>query len=205
MTLKNKLLLVAIIALLAAGGAFYFGYTYSKSKTESKFIHNYESVEKIAELGALEVRGVAKHESKQNSSDNSVMDVFEKTLFEKIIKVEIPYAAKYGVSFTDQDIAVREDKDQKTIFITLPLVKLLSYELRLDKADANSERGLLIFENDTDYLKASQTLYTVSRKNMENNTAYMKQAEEQIVTLLKKYMEPSGKIIEVKFEDRPKR
>lgn len=205
MNTKSIVIIASIFAILLAGVGFYFGYTSSRSNTEDKFIHNYETIKNIAELGSLEVRGISKSETKSNSNDNTIVDVFEKTFFEKMIKIEIPYVAKYGVSLTNQEIAIREDENKNTIYVTLPLVQLLSYELRLDQSDATSKRGLLIFENDDDYLQASKKLYTESRKSLESNTTFMKQSEEQLVKLIKTYLAPTGKIVEVHFEDRPKR
>ena len=203
--MNTKFIIITAIcfSILLAALGFYFGYTSSRNNTEEKFIHNYEIIKNIAEMGSLEVRGVSKSETKLNSNENTIVDVFEKTFFEKMIKIEIPYVAKYGVSLTNQEIAIREDKT--TIFVTLPLVQLLSYELRLDQSDATSKRGLLIFENDNDYLDASKKLYIESRKSLETNTTFMKQSEEQLVKLIKTYLVPTGKNVEVHFENRPKR
>jgi hypothetical protein len=89
MNIKSILIFTSLFALLLGGAGFYVGYISSKNKTEQKFIQNYESVKNIAELGSLEVRGVSKSETKSNTEDNTIVDVFEKTFFEKMIKIEI--------------------------------------------------------------------------------------------------------------------
>lgn len=205
--MKTKIIAVNVImvALLLAAAGYYFGSTRAKNQTEQKFIHNYEIVKNIAELGSLEVRGISKSETKSNTENTTIVDVFQKTFFEKMIKVEIPYVAKYGVSLSNQEIGIREDKEKNTIFITLPLVQLLSYELRLNESDASSRRGLLVFTDDDDYLNASKLLYIESRKSMEANQIYIKQSEAQLVKLIKNYLAPTGKIIEVQFENHPAR
>lgn len=205
--MNNKYLVVAlsIFSIILGVACFYLGYTNSKNTTEQKFIHNYETIKSIAELGSLEVRGISKSEVKSNSNDNTVVTIFEKTFFEKMIKIEIPYIAKYGVSLSNQEIGLRESKEKNTIYITLPLVQLLSYELCMDRSDASSRRGLLVFQSDDDYLEASKKLYAESRKSLEGNQVFIKQSEEQLVKLFKNYFLPTGKIIEVHFENRPLR
>jgi len=207
METKSKVILFlsVIIAVGLAATGYYLGYTHSKNSTEQKFIHNYTSIKNIAEFGSLEVRGIAKSEEKTNSSDNSVIDIFEKTFFEKMIKVEIPYIAKYGVSMNNQEIGIREDEKLKTVYVILPLVQLLSYELVLNQSDASSRRGLMVFQNDEDYLNASKKLYVSSRESLEHNQVFIKQSEEQLVKLIKTYLAPTGKIVEVHFENQPKR
>jgi hypothetical protein len=205
MNIKSILIFTSLFALLLGGAGFYVGYISSKNKTEQKFIQNYESVKNIAELGSLEVRGVSKSETKSNTEDNTIVDVFEKTFFEKMKKIEIPYVAKYGVSMNNQDVAVRENTKDNSIQIVLPMVQLLSYELRLDQSDASSKRGLLIFENDDDFIRASRKLYAENRKMLETNPEFIKKSEEQLVKLMQNYFAPTGKHVEVKFENRPKR
>ena len=122
MNIKSILIFTSLFALLLGGAGFYVGYISSKNKTEQKFIQNYESVKNIAELGSLEVRGVSKSETKSNTEDNTIVDVFEKTFFEKMIKIEIPYVAKYGVSMNNQDVAVRENTKDNSIFVCLFLL-----------------------------------------------------------------------------------
>jgi hypothetical protein len=122
-----------------------------------------------------------------------------------MIKIEIPYVAKYGVSMNNQDVAVRENTKDNSIQIVLPMVQLLSYELRLDQSDASSKRGLLIFENDDDFIRASRKLYAENRKMLETNPEFIKKSEEQLVKLMQNYFAPTGKHVEVKFENRPKR
>ena len=191
MNIKSILIFTSLFALLLGGAGFYVGYISSKNKTEQKFIQNYESVKNIAELGSLEVRGVSKSETKSNTEDNTIVDVFEKTFFEKMIKIEIPYVAKYGVSMNNQDVAVRENTKDNSIQIVLPMVQLLSYELRLDQSDASSKRGLLIFENDDDFIRASRKLYAENRKMLETNPEFIKKSEEQLVKLMQNYFAPS--------------
>lgn len=207
--METKSKVIVVLSLIITIGltilGYYFGYTHSKNNTEQKFIHNYTTIKNIAEFGSLEVHGIAKSEEKTNSSDKSVVDIFEKTFFEKMIKIEIPYIAKYGVSMNSQEVGIREDEKSKTIFVTLPLVQLLSYELVLDQSDATSRRGLMVFQNDEDYLNASKKLYVSSRQSLESNQTFIKQSEEQLVKLIKTYLAPTGKIVEVHFENRPKR
>jgi hypothetical protein len=100
---------------------------------------------------------------------------------------------------------VRENTKDNSIQIVLPMVQLLSYELRLDQSDASSKRGLLIFENDDDFIRASRKLYAENRKMLETNPEFIKKSEEQLVKLMQNYFAPTGKHVEVKFENRPKR
>jgi len=196
---KSKILLFVFTGIILVILSFYAGWKISQNKTNATYIQHYEMVRHIAELGVLEVSGLSKVDlgNEQTDDDNSILDILKATLFERQIKLEIPFVAKFGVKMTETKPIINSNPTE--IEVILPPVVLLSYELHLDKMDAMSRKGLFVFENSDDYIDAERMLYKQNRALLENNVKYIKQSEDRISTLLNEYFSPSEKKVHVSF------
>jgi hypothetical protein len=113
------------------------------------------------------------------------------------MKLEIPFVARFGILFNDEKPFIVNGKN--FIEVTLPEVKLLRYELHLEKMDAMSRKGLSLFEDQADYLDAERVLYNTNRRLLEKDITYTQQAQQRIKDLLIGYFSPSGKKVIVNF------
>ena len=185
-------LLIIIIALLA-----YFLGKRSASKTVDSVVMNDVLIRQIAELSALEVQGNASIKSSNIKNDGSIADNFRKLLMERTFNISVPYVAKYGINLNNQQINIEEKNKQ--VYIVLPNPQLLSYELRLDKANAASRKGWLESDNEDAYNKLMQKLYTQSKAQLEKNTGYQQQSKEKIRKIIQDYYAPLNFKVEVTF------
>jgi hypothetical protein len=185
-------LLIIIIALLA-----YFLGKRSASKTVDSVVMNDVLIRQIAELSALEVQGNASIKSSNIKNDGSIADNFRKLLMERTFNISVPYVAKYGINLNNQQINIEEKNKQ--VYIVLPNPQLLSYELRLDKANAASRKGWLESDNEDAYNKLMQKLYTQSKAQLEKNASYQQQSKEKIRKIIQDYYAPLNFKVEVTF------
>lgn len=186
------LLLVACIALLA-----YMLGRKSGNVTIENVATNNTIITQIAELSSLEVQGIATIKSTNLLNDGSLTDQMRKLLLENTINISVPYIAKYGVDLSGQAISVKE-KD-KVVHITLPEPRLLSYELRIDKADASIRKGRLLNASEAQYNEIQKRLYHQSRTQMEQNIAYKEQCVAKIKAILNDYYHPLQYTVDIRF------
>lgn len=71
-------------------------FEWGKDAGKSTFIQHYEIVKDIAELGALEVDGVAKYKSHECKEATTWSALINNIAFEKTVALDIPYIAKFG-------------------------------------------------------------------------------------------------------------
>lgn len=190
-------LLIIIIGFLA-----YFLGRKSASKTVDNVVMNDVLIKQIAELSALEVQGNASIKSSNIANDGSITDNFKKLFLERTFNISVPYVAKYGINLNNQRINIEEKNKQ--VFIVLPNPKLLSYELRLDRTNAASKKGLLEGNDEEAYNKLIQKLYTQSKAQLEGNAGYQEQSKEKIRKIIKDYYAPLNFEVEVSFSNELK-
>ena len=186
------LLLVAGIAILA----YMLGRKNGNVTIENVATNN-TIITQIAELSSLEVQGIATIKSTNLLNDGSLTDQMRKLLIENTINISVPYIAKYGVDLSGQAISVKE-KD-KVVQISLPEPGLLSYELRIDKADASIRKGWLLQASEAQYNEIQKRLYHQSRAQMEQNIAYKEQCIAKIRAILNDYYRPLQYKVELQF------
>jgi uncharacterized protein (UPF0333 family) len=200
--MKNVRLVIALIILaLAFVGVYYIGKHMGESKMKATLIENYESVKQIAELASLEVQGTSEikltNAASQGDWAGAVTDLF----FENTLQLRVPYTAKYGVDLNN--VKINMVSSDTALSIYLPGAKLLSYELKLDRAQTYGKTGWLVVEN-YEYLKNSQQkLYESSRRELENNKQYIDQAQNSISKILTDYFSPFGFKVVVYFDKEP--
>lgn len=198
-SLKTTRIFILIAVVFVIGISFYGGWVLSKRHTHAAYIFNYKTVRNIVETGFLEVNGVAKIDmgNEPNKDDNSVLNFLKATSLARHMKLEIPFVARFGILFNDEKPFIVKGKN--FIEVTLPEVKLLRYELHLEKMDAMSRKGLSLFEFQADYLDAERVLYNTNRRLLEKDITYTQQAQQRIKDLLIGYFSPSGKKVIVNF------
>ncbi len=189
------LFLVASVAILA-----YMVGRKNGNVTIENVATNNTIITQIAELSSLEVQGIATIKSTNLLNDGSLTDQMRKLLIENTVNISVPYIAKYGVDLSGQAISVKE-KD-KVVQITLPEPGLLSYELRIDKADASIRKGWLLQASEAQYNEIQKRLYHQSRTQMEQNIAYKEQCIAKIRAILNDYYRPLQYKVELRFVSR---
>ncbi|MGF2412875.1 DUF4230 domain-containing protein [Ferruginibacter sp.] len=191
---------VFIVLLLAFGAATYFlGKKNGSNQVISTVVQNINMVQQIAELSALSVTGVTTAKLTNNTGSSGMWDKFKNYLSENTLQVTVPYEAKFGVALQDKKVKV--DTKDKTIIIYLPLCKLLSLQLQLDKLETMNHTGLFSSTSISDLSMVQKQLYQQALISLSNNQEYKKQAELQISNILKNYYEPLGYQVQCVFEN----
>ncbi|WP_018628493.1 DUF4230 domain-containing protein [Niabella aurantiaca] len=199
---KSCLPLVVALCVVAIGVLAYFLGKKNGTKTVDHMALNVAFVQEIAELSSLEVQGTASIKTTNITNDGSITDALKKMFMEHTMNVSIPYIAKYGVDLSTQQLTIEEKNKQ--VYVVIPPPQLLSYELRLDRADALTKRGLLVNTDEAAYRVVEKKLYTETRKQMETYPAYMEQAKEKIRKVLERYYAPMKYRVTVVFKDEIK-
>lgn len=189
------LLLVVIIGLLA----YFLGKKNGSVKIENIAL-NESMIKEIAKLSTLEIRGTATIKNTNLQNDGSLSDNLKRLFLESTVNISVPYVAKYGVNMEQQKINLLPQG--KVISIQLPEPELLSYELILNKASASTKEGWLNTLNSEYYNSVQASLYTQTKKQMQNNTIYKKRTEEKIIAILKNYYKPTGYSVNVSFGNK---
>ena len=193
----SVIVIIIIVGLLA-----YFLGKKSASKTIDSIAMNQLLIQQIAELSSLEVRGNTSIKSTNITNDGSLSDTFKKFFNERTLNITVPFIAKYGIDLSQQNIHI-EEKNKK-VYIVLPEPEMLSYELRMDKADAISKKGILETSNKEAYNTVMHKLYTQSREQMASNTTYMEQSKEKIRSIIADYYQPMNFEVDIKFSSELK-
>ncbi|MFT3903490.1 MAG: DUF4230 domain-containing protein [Niabella sp.] len=198
---KRTYFFVGILVLMIAALSYLIGKR-DGTVTHDHFTTNASFIAEIAELSSLEVQGTAAIKSSNVTNDGSIGDAFKKLFLEKTININVPYVAKYGVNLGKQQINIAE-KDS-TVLVVLPTPQLLSYELRLDKADAVTRSGLLEGSDNEHFVRVQQKLYAQSRAQLEKNTGYIDQCKQKITRVIGDYYAPMQYKVDVVFKDEIK-
>lgn len=180
------LLIAASLGIIA----YNIGKFRGKDDTQTKLIQNYTFVRNIVELAGLEVGGTSAIKSTNVDSAGGFWSGVQSFFAEKTATVSIPYTAKYGVAMQEKDLQI--SATDSVVTITMPPTKLLSFELHLDKLEASSKKGLLIFQNDDFYNRFQKQLYSDTRGQLSGNQDFLKRAETRIASILSEYYAPLG-------------
>ncbi|WP_300598000.1 DUF4230 domain-containing protein [Niabella sp.] len=199
---KSCLPIVILFCVVGIGVLAYFLGKKNGTKTVDHIALNAAFVQEVAELSSLEVQGAASIKTTNLANDGSLTDEFRKMFIEHTVNISVPYIAKYGVDLGAQQLTIEEKNKQ--VYIVLPAPQLLSYELRLDRADAMTRKGLLVNPGEAAYSTVEKKLYTDTRKQMEAYTAYIEQAKEKIRKVLELYYAPMQYKVSIVFKDEIK-
>lgn len=199
---KGCLPVIIFLCALAIGILAYLLGKKNGTKTTERVALNAVFVQEIAELASLEVQGTATIKTTNIANDGSIADAVKKMFAERTATISIPYVAKYGVVLKGQQLTIEEKNKQ--VLIVMPAPQLLSYELRMDRADAMMRRGMLESPDEDYYASVEKQLYTSSRKQMEANTTYTDQSKNKIRKILEQYYAPMQFKVIVTFKDELK-
>lgn len=187
-TTRNIIILFLLAAVTIA--AYSVGKWMGNKSGETKLIQNYSFVRHIVELATLEVNGSATFKTTNVDQDDSWWSSMQAFFTEKSATINIPYQAKYGVDMSKDSIhIVRKDS---VVEIQLQAPKLLSYEMRLDRMETTSRKGLLVFQEDEFFNSFQKKMYAETRQQLATNNSYLKQSERLIEEVLTQYYQPLG-------------
>jgi hypothetical protein len=196
--MKSNFLIIFLIAVIGVG-AYFFGRKMGKSDIESTITQNVNVIKKIAELGALQVNGTTNIKISNKGNESSNWSKFKNYFAENTLQVNVPYSAKYGIDMSNKQFNL--DANKKIITLTLPSCKLLSMQLQLDKMETMSQTGVFASASMSDLVKAQKDLYAEALKQLENNPAQIKLAQQHIQSILADYYAPFGYEVKCVFEE----
>jgi hypothetical protein len=198
--MKSNFITVFLILLVAAG--FYFlGKKNGEGQTKTDIVQNVALVKEIAQLAALEVSGSTHIKISNKDVEAGAWNKFKNYFIENTLQVSLPYDAKYGVDMSNQKMTIDTKAGIATIY--LPACKLMSLQLRLDRLESMSQTGIFNAATIDDFVKAEKQLYASVSGTLENNTAYIKLAQDNISNTLNKYYAPLGYKVNCVFGDKP--
>lgn len=190
-------LIVFILLIFALVGAYFLGNHFGEKKVKESFTENYNFVKEIAELASLEVNGTSELKV-EAQFDNSVTSSIKKYFFENTAYLRIPYVAKFGVDLNNAKVLTTAT--DSLLLIHLMPVKLLSFELKMDKLQSMTQTGVFVSDDKENYQRMEKKLYVKSREQLANNKNYIKAAELQITRIIQNYYLPVGYKVKVVFD-----
>ena len=180
-----------IILLLALCGAMYFlGKRNGTTEIKSTVINNQQLVTQIAELSSLEVSGTTSVTLTNAGDNGSWWENLKDYLAENTLQVTVPYHAKFGVDMKNGKVTINEN--DTAIVLNFPAVKMLSFQLDLDKLETMNQTGLFSRTTIVDMKRAQQQLYISAKGQLENNTSYKEKAKQHIAEIFTNYYKPLG-------------
>lgn len=197
-----RTLAVIIVAVAIGIIAYTIGKRAGREQTRTELIQNYTFVKEIAELASLEVGGSTTFKSSNiTANDNGILGSIKKGLFENSVSLSVPFTAKYGVDLSGDSVRVVPEGDT-VLRLYLPSPKLLSYELHLDRIDAQQRSGLFYFENQPLREALYKKLYANSRAEMVANRQYINRTQDQICRILQGYYRAAHMQVVCEFGNR---
>lgn len=192
--------LALLIVIIAAGIiAYTLGKRSGRNETRTELIQNYAFVKEIAELASLEVGGTTTFKSSNiGEKDKGILGAIKKGLFENSVSLTVPFTAKYGVDLSRDSVRIRREGDS-VLRLQLPTPRLLSYELHLDRLDAQQQSGWFYFENQPMREAMYKKLYANSRAEMVQNQTYLSRTQNQICAILQGYYRAARMRVECEF------
>ena len=182
---------VIIVMLLLLCGAMYFlGKKNGTTEIKATIINNQLMVQQIAELSALDVSGTTTAKLSNAGDNNSFWEGFKNYLAENTLQVTVPYHAKYGVDMSKGRVNI--NKNDTAVILNFPPVKLLSFQLLLDKIEVMNQTGLFSRTTIADMRKAQQQMYVSANEQLSNNAGYQSKAREHITAIFTQYYKPLG-------------
>ena len=194
-----KKLIILLVLVLTVVLVFWLGQRSGARIVNDKTLANSLIVRQIAELASLEVQGTATIKRSNLTNDGSWTDNMRKMFAESTIWVTVPYTAKFGVNVDEKNFTVAVD--DKEVLVSLPATQLLSYELRLDQMETANKKGWFMFSDDETYTDVQKKLYTTSRQEVEQNSAYREQSKEKIRKIIAQYYAPFNRTVKIRFGD----
>lgn len=182
---------LVIILLIALCGAMYFlGKRNGTTEIKSTVINNQQLVTQIAELSALEVSGSTSVKLSNAGDNGSWWESFKDYLAENTLQVAVPYHAKYGVDMQHGKVNISEN--DTAVVLNFPSVKMLSFQLELDKLETMNQTGLFSRTTIADMKRAEQQLYVSAKQQLQGSNMYLEKAKQHIAEIFTNYYKPLG-------------
>jgi hypothetical protein len=193
---KIKWIGLILLVLLSMVGVFFIGQKMGAKSVKTSFFTHIDMVKEIAELGTLEVKGVA-NVTITNVDEDSWFSFLKKTFMEKTVNLSMPYTAKFGVDMQSNVFNITDKETE--IEVTLPPAKLLSFEGHLDQKQGMIQKGYFMFPDENAFKEAESKLYSENKKKLESNKEYLEKAEKKVSEIMQKYFKPFNKPVKVVF------
>ena len=185
---SSTIIIILLVALCAA--MYFLGKRNGTTEIKATILNNTQLVKQIAELSSLEVTGSTTTKISNATGDGGVWDNMKNYFAENTLQVTIPYIAKYGVDVSKGNVSL--NKTDSSIVIHLPLCKMLSLQLQLDKLEAMNQTGLFAHTTINDMKLAEQQLYNAANNQLGNNAALLEKARQHISNIFSDYYTPLG-------------
>ncbi len=180
-----------IILLLALCGAMYFlGKRNGTTELRATVINNQQLVTQIAELSSLEVSGSTSVKLSNAGDNSSWWENLKDYLAENTLQVTVPYHAKFGVDMQHGKVTISEN--DTAVILHFPAVKMLSFQLELDKLEMMNQTGLFSRTTIADMKRAEQQMYVSAKGQLENNAGYKEKSKQHIAEIFSNYYKPLG-------------
>ena len=182
--------IIIVMLLLLCGAMYFLGKKNGTTEIKATIINNQLMVQQIAELSALDVSGTTTAKLSNAGDNNSFWEGFKNYLAENTLQVTVPYHAKYGVDMSKGRVNI--NKNDTAVILNFPPVKLLSFQLLLDKIEVMNQTGLFSRTTIADMRKAQQQMYVSANEQLSNNAGYQTKAREHITAIFTQYYKPLG-------------
>ena len=182
--------IIIVMLLLLCGAMYFLGKKNGTTEIKATIINNQLMVQQIAELSALDVSGTTTAKLSNAGDNNSFWEGFKNYLAENTLQVTVPYHAKYGVDMSKGRVNI--NKNDTAVILNFPPVKLLSFQLLLDKIEVMNQTGLFSRTTIADMRKAQQQMYVSANEQLSNNAGYQSKAREHITAIFTQYYKPLG-------------
>jgi hypothetical protein len=182
--------LIIVMLLLLCGAMYFLGKKNGTTEIKATIINNQLMVQQIAELSALDVSGTTTAKLSNAGDNSSFWEGLKNYLAENTLQVTVPYHAKYGVDMSKGRVNINHN--DTAVVLNFPPVKLLSFQLLLDKIEVMNQTGLFSRTTIADMRKAQQQMYVSANEQLSNNIGYQTKAREHITAIFEQYYKPLG-------------
>ena len=182
--------IIIVLLLLLCGAMYFLGKKNGTTEIKATIINNQLMVQQIAELSALDVSGSTTAKLSNAGDNKSFWEGFKNYLAENTLQVTVPYHAKYGVDMSKGRVSI--NRNDTAVVLNFPPVKLLSFQLLLDKIEVMNQTGLFNRTTIADMRKAQQQMYLSTNAQLSNNEGYHTKAREHITSIFTQYYKPLG-------------
>lgn len=182
--------IIIVLLLLLCGAMYFLGKKNGTTEIKATIINNQLMVQQIAELSALDVSGTTTAKLSNAGDNSSFWEGLKNYLAENTLQVTVPYHAKYGVDMSKGRVNI--NKNDTAVVLNFPPVKLLSFQLLLDKIEVMNQTGLFSRTTIADMRKAQQQMYVSANEQLSNNAGYQTKAREHITAIFTQYYKPLG-------------
>lgn len=194
--MRNVTIVVLTIAVILI--SYFWGKNNGANQVKATLVNQIELIKEIAELSTLEARGITQIKVSNAPVNGGYWDKFKNYFTENTLQVQIPYQAKYGVNLDSNVVKISVKKN--TVLLEFPAVKLLSFQLQMDKIETMNQTGLFAQTTIGDLRNAQKQMYQSAVQNLTNAENLKQKAKEKIIKIFEQYFKPFGFEVECNFK-----